>query len=74
VWITFLSKDAAGLLVLMPMVDADKLRSVFESFDVLKAQATQVGCECHFSELWYSVVCRQFGESNVHGFDRLCGL
>ena len=41
VWQTFLAKGAAGLLVLMPSVGAAKLRGVFETFDVMQAEATQ---------------------------------
>ena len=42
VWQTFLAKGAAGLLVLMPTVDEAKLEEVFNTFDTMKAEATQV--------------------------------
>ena len=42
VWQTFLAKGAAGLLVLMPTVEEAKLGEVFNTFDTMKAEATQV--------------------------------
>ena len=41
VWQTFLARGAAGLLVFMPSVKPDKLNEVFQTFDVLQAEATQ---------------------------------
>lgn len=42
VWQTFLCKGVDGLVVLMPTsLDAARLRTLFETFDVISAQATQ---------------------------------
>eukprot|EP00798_Chlamydomonas_sp_ICE-L_P015437 gene15437-21524_t len=41
VWQTFLAKGVSGLMVLMPDVNGTRLEEVFETFDVMQAQATQ---------------------------------
>lgn len=41
VWQTFLAKDTGGLRILMSSVDVQRLKQLFDGFDVRQAQATQ---------------------------------
>eukprot|EP00798_Chlamydomonas_sp_ICE-L_P020038 gene20038-26753_t len=41
VWQTFLAKGVSGLMILMPNVNVKELTKVFDTFDVMQAQATQ---------------------------------